>query len=249
MLLKYNAEQNNGGIVISKKAIILLSTLLGMFCLFTPTAHLKTSTLPTVGTLRAEQTFLKSDSLQIMAKAYTEEESKKFLRKNLLKRGYQPVQITIQNNSREPFSLSTGSVDLPTASPSKVAKKLMISAIPRGIALRVASLFFWPFMVPSTIDSIITTKTFKILRNDLESKLVKKETIAPYSIYNRIVFVPVKEFKGSFDITLIELDSLKPKVVHIEGLEKGKTVEASSDVDQKNQPQEKIEDLDQESAS
>ena len=65
----------------------------------------------------------------------------------------------------------------------------------------------------------------------MQSKLVKKEVIAPYSIYNRIVFVPIAEFKGSFDVTLIEIPSLKPKVVHILGLEMGKTIETTSDVE------------------
>ena len=45
------------------------------------------------------------------------------------------------------------------------------------------------------------------------------------------MFVHSDEFKDSFDITLIDLNTLKPKVVHIQGLEKGGMVEAYSDVD------------------
>ncbi|MCX6991419.1 MAG: hypothetical protein NTX49_10240 [Chlamydiae bacterium] len=215
----------------NKKLVFIMSGLIAAFGLFTPWDSYRTSNLPTVATMNAEETFLRADTLHVIAKAYTSEESKKYLRKDLLRKGYQPVQITIQNNSAEEFSLSSGSVDLPTADPSKIAHKLLHSAIPRSIALRVASLFFWPFAIPSTIDSMITLKSYKTIKNDLQSKLVKKEVIAPYSIYNRIVFVPIAEFKGSFDVTLIELHSLKPKVVHISGLEMGKTIETTSDVD------------------
>jgi|GEM_PF-545152 len=213
-----------------KKTIIILASLIAVFGLFTPWSNYKSSQWPTIPTLNAELTFLRSDTLHIVAKAYTPEESKKYLRKDLVSKGYQPVQITIQNNSANEFSLSSGSVDLPTAEPSKIASKMMHSAIPRSLALRAASLVFWPFIFPSTIDSIVTLKNYKLLKHDLQSKLVKKEVVAPYSIYNRVVFVPVSEFKGSFDVTLIELNSLTPKVVHIEGLEMGKTVETSSDV-------------------
>lgn len=212
-----------------KKSIFFISGLIALFGLLTPWNTHKVSNMPTVETLGAETTFLRSNTLQVVAKAYTPEESTKFLNKNLLRKGYQPVQITIQNNSSQEYSLSSGSVDLPTASPSKVTIKLMQSAIPRGIAFKIASFFFWPFMVPSTIDSIITMKTYQSIKNDLQSKLVKQEVVAPYSIYNRIVFVPIDEFKDSFDITLIELQSLKPKIVHIQGLSQGNVVVTDSD--------------------
>ena len=213
-----------------KRKIFIISSLIGAFALFTPWNTYKASKWPTPATLNAEHTFLRSDSLHVVAKAYTPEESKKYLNRDLIAKGYQPIQITIQNNSANEFSLSSGSVDLPSAEPSKIATKMMHSAIPRSIAFRVASLVFWPFIFPSTIDTIATIKSYKILKNDLQSKLVKKEVVAPYSIYNSVVFVPVKEYKESFDVTLIELGSLKPKVVHIEGLERGKTIETSSDV-------------------
>ena len=213
-----------------KKSIIALSTLVAVFALTTPWSSYKSPIWPTVATLTAEQTFLRADTLHIVAKAYTAEESEKYLRKNLIAKGYQPVQITIQNNSANEFSLSSGSVDLPGADPTRIANKMMHSTIPRSIAFRIATMIFWPFVFPSSIDSLVTLKNYKLLKHDLQSKIVKKEVLAPYSIYNRVVFVPVKEFKESFDITLIELNTLDPKIVHIEGLHRGTTVETSSDV-------------------
>ena len=151
-----------------------MSGLIAAFGIFTPWDSYRKSNLPTVATMNAEETFLRADTLHVVAKAYTSEESQKYLRKDLLRRGYQPVQITIQNNSAEEFSLSTGSVDLPTAEPSKIASKLLHSTIPRSIVLRVASLFFWPLAIPTTVDSMITLKSYKTIKNDLQSKLIKK---------------------------------------------------------------------------
>ena len=124
-----------------KRVIFILSGIIALVGICTPWTTSQLSNIPTVETLDAESTFLRSNTIQVVAKAYTPEESTKFLNKNLLRKGYQPVQITIQNNSSQEYSLSSGSVGLPTASPSKVTMKLMQSAIPRGIAFRIASFF------------------------------------------------------------------------------------------------------------
>jgi len=214
-----------------KSKLSLLAAFLLLFGFLKPWKGPEESSIPTVSTLNAESTFLRNNTIHVVAKAYTSEESRKYLNENLLKSGYQPVQITIQNNSADEFSLSTGSVDLPTVSSSKVAKIVTNAALPRSIAYKIVGIFFWPMVFPSTIDSVITIKNYTSFKNDLQSKILKKEVVAPYSIYNRVVFVPSDQFKESFDLTLIELSSLKPKVIHISGLEVGKTVEANSNVE------------------
>ena len=51
----------------------------------------------------------------ITSKAYTPEESKKHLDRDLQSRGYQPVQVTIQNNTADTFLYDEASVSLPSA--------------------------------------------------------------------------------------------------------------------------------------
>src|SRR3972149_7071984 len=89
--------------------------------------------------------FVKEEKgLSITAKAYNEAESKQFLERDLLSRGYQPIQISIQNNSPQSYALKLDELELERVPPHEIARKVMRGAIPRSIAYKVASFLFWP---------------------------------------------------------------------------------------------------------
>ncbi len=153
---------------------------------------------------------IKDRGVVIFARAITPDESKRYFGHDLISRGVQPLQLMIQNNTSEEYSLCPSSIDLDRVEASKVAFKVTKSAIPRAIAYRVASLLFWPFAIPSTIDSIRVATHHNKLKRDLKAKAVKDEVIAPYTTFHRILFVPVQKFKEVFKVTLIDLDTLQP---------------------------------------
>lgn len=157
---------------------------------------------------------LNDNRVVVIAKAMTVEESKRNFGHDLISRGIQPLHVTIENNTSEEYSLCPSSVDLPCVKPDKVAFKITKSSIPRGIAYRVASLFFWPLMIPSTIDSIRVMSHHKNLKKDFLAKSMKDEIVAPYSTFHRVLFVPQEHFKHVFKVTLIELESLKRTEFH-----------------------------------
>jgi hypothetical protein len=148
--------------------------------------------------------------VNITAKAMTSNESKKNFGHDLISRGVQPLQLSIQNNTSNEYSLCPSSVDLPRIEASTVAFKVTKSTIPRAIAYKIASFFFWPFMIPSTIDSIRVLAHHSSLKKDLMAKSMKNEVVAPYSTFHRVLFVPQDEFKETFKVTLIDLDTLEP---------------------------------------
>jgi len=88
----------------------------------------------------------------------------------------------------------------------ELAWKETKKALPRGIALRIASLFFWPLMIPSTIDGIITYKAHRTLAKDLEAKTLKEkeEIIPPYATVSRILYVKQEGFEKEFSVSLQE---------------------------------------------
>ena len=146
----------------------------------------------------------------VTAKAMNPKESQQSFGHDLISRGVQPLQLSIQNNTSNEYSLCPSSVDLPRIEPSKIAFKVTKSSIPRAIGYKIASFFFWPFMIPGTIDSIRVLAHHKHLKKDLTAKSMKNEIVAPYSTFNRVLFVPKEKFKDTFKVTLIELDSLEP---------------------------------------
>jgi hypothetical protein len=120
----------------------------------------------------------------------------------------QPVQITIQNNSAKSFCLSTESVDLDNLSASVVASCVHRSYIPRSIGFKVAAFFFWPFVIPSVIDSIVTYSHHKKMKQDYAAKSLKDEgeVLVPYSTTHRVIFVKPQNLQEYLTLYLSDGD-------------------------------------------
>jgi hypothetical protein len=166
---------------------------------------------------------LDKNQLLVTARMMTVEESKRNFGHDLISREVQPLQLTIQNNTSDEYSLCPSSVDLPRVDAGKIAFKITKSAIPRSIAYKIAGFFFWPFMIPGTIDSIRVLSHHQKVKKDLQAKSMRDEVVAPYSTFNRVLFVPEKEFQETFKVTLIELESLQPQEFEVTAESSGST--------------------------
>lgn len=144
--------------------------------------------------------------VHISAKLYDAEESKAYLDRDLLRVGFRPIQITIQNNTPHVYALSTKSTPEGFTEGRQIAKYVTLSAVPRAIALKVASIFFWPFMIPSAFDTILTFKAHQKMKKDYHAKSVKEteEWILPYSTVHRVLFLASKEPIENFPLLLKE---------------------------------------------
>jgi len=164
---------------------------------------LRPQTLPFVGSMLEP---FSEEGIHIRAKVYSPRESMIYLNRDLIHRGLQPLQVTIQNNTGNSFYLSNSGLDLPNMPSKAVAGKLMRSAIPRSIAFRIAGFFFWPLLIPGTIDSIITMKNYFDIRQDYYAKSIKDqpELIVPYSTVNRVIFLPSDLDADQFTLYLQE---------------------------------------------
>lgn len=161
---------------------------------------------PMISMENANHAFAKeTKGITVTAKQYTSNESVDYLDRNLIKLGYQPIQVTIQNHTGSIYELSKEGISLPSASPNRVALSVSAQTLPRSIALKVASLFFWPFMIPSTLEGIATMKTHYQIWKDYSAKAVKEgaEEIAPYAVFHRVIFVPKEEIRENITVTLV----------------------------------------------
>lgn len=186
-----------------------LAALAGVFLLTTGFERHHIHPLKPISTEMLPCFSLEETKVVVVSKAMTPDDSKRNFGHDLISRNVQPVQITIQNNTANEYSLCPSSVDLPRIDASKVAFKVTKSSIPRAIGYKIASLFFWPFMIPSTIDSIRVMSHHQKIKKDMMAKSVKQEVVAPYSVYNRVLFVPKDKFQKSFKVTLIDIESLQ----------------------------------------
>jgi hypothetical protein len=147
--------------------------------------------------------------VRVSARAYTPEESKAHLSRDLVRRGYQPIQVTICNNSPRTYTFSSARVGLDLVSAKEAAARVTRSALPRSLAYKLASVIFWPLAIPGTIDTIRTLKAHQALRRDFEAKAMKEEeeALPPYASVSRLLFVPQEAYTATFTVTLIDAET------------------------------------------
>lgn len=189
---------------MKNKGFVIVFGIIGLFSILTMRENYRhNSSVPEFNLLSA----FTHEGLQVSYKTLSSDESKQYLSRDLIENGYQPIHVTIQNNTSNTYQIAPSSVNMPTASGKEVANKITKSALPRAIAFRIASFFFWPLMIPSTIDSIKTHATHKSLKRDFSAKSIKEETILPYSTVHRLLYIPLEEYKEHFTFTLIDKNS------------------------------------------
>jgi hypothetical protein len=189
---------------MKSKIFIVIFGIVGLFSILTIRENYKTnSSVPEFKSLAP----FTEEGLEVSYKALSSNESNEYLNRDLLDFGYQPVHVTIQNNTPNAYEISPENVSMPLVSDKEVVSQLMKAALPRSIGFKIASFFFWPLMIPSTIDSIKTYTTRKSLRKDFAAKAFKDEILLPFSTTHRIIFVSMEDYQDDFTINLVNSNS------------------------------------------
>ncbi len=177
-------------------------------------ANYKASSLNSLSTevMHSQET---SEAVLVSAKAFTKQDCKTYLDRDVIAKGYQPVQIYIQNNSSNNYIFSLSRVDINCAKYEAVAEKVHTSTLGRATAYGVGALFLWPLAIPAVVDGIKSSEANQSLDIDFEQKSARDQIIGQHSSFNKLLFVPINEFKSKFKITLIDQASNTPKVVDV----------------------------------
>ncbi len=154
-----------------------------------------------------------TDSVLATSKVFNKADCKRFLDRNVIGKGYQPVQVYIKNNSDKSYLFSLSRVSLPCVASEEVAKRVHTSTVGRAVGYGVASLFVWPMIVPAIVDGIKSAEANEHLDYDFAAKTARDQMILPHSNMNTVLFVPVNNFQEAFTITLIEEGTGKTKEI------------------------------------
>ena len=146
----------------------------------------------------------------IAAKALNKSECKRYLGRDVIKKGYQPVQITIDNRSKKHWVFSRQGVSLPCAPADEVAKLVHTSTAGRATAYGVGGLIFWPLLIPAVLDGCGSAAANDQLDADFDAKAARDEILQPYAQVNTILFVPRSAYREDFTITLIDRETQEP---------------------------------------
>lgn len=157
----------------------------------------------------------KEEGISVVSKAFTQNDCERFLDRNVLAEGYQPVQIYIENDSEKNYSFSLNRISLPVARPEEVAEKVHTSTVGRAVGYGVGALLLWPLAIPAIVDGIKSSQANAALDSDFAAKAARDQVIFPHSRFNAIIFVPSDAYQNTYTLTLMDLDTQEPKLFNL----------------------------------
>ena len=204
---------------------ILMSLGIGMAILLTGCASYQANSLSPLNPEHV-RTYENMEGISIGCKAYTVEDCYNYLDRNVIAKGYQPVQLTFYNQSNKSYLFSTKGVSLICASPKEVARTVHTSTAGRvtgytlgglGGILVLPSTF--PLFIPAIVDGIKSSNANGALDADFSVKAKDSFEIRPNSYSTTLVFVPKAYYTPIFELSLSDQKTGESKVVALSAVQ------------------------------
>lgn len=170
-----------------------------------------------LNSLASEMVLIHSSENDVVigAKAFNRADCKRYLDRDVIAKGFQPVQLCIQNNSNKEYLFAIDRVGLSTARAEEVAERVHTSTVGRATGYGIGALFLWPLAIPAIVDGIKSANANDALDMDFSAKVARDQVIHRHSNFNKLIFIPVSEYQPTFTVTLIEQDSNQPKTMNV----------------------------------
>lgn len=192
-----------------RKSILMVSAI----SFLAGCASYDASSLDSLSSRAAVRSSTSKGSVVVVAKAFTKADCKKYLDRDVLSKGYQPIQLYIQNNSDKSYSFSLNRLNLSCARVEEVAEKVHTSTVGRVVGYGAAAwLTFGIFVIPAVVDGIKSAQANDLLDEDFAAKVATDHVIDPYCSFNKIIFVNKQELSSRIKVTLVDLESNAPEV-------------------------------------
>lgn len=149
----------------------------------------------------------KEQTISFAYRVFSQSDCKKYLDRDVLAKGYQPIHITLSNNTNRYLYVSTTGFSLPCVMAEEVAQKVHTSTSKRAVSYGVAGLFIWPFLIPAVVDGVGSSQANQQLDLDFGQKTIRDQTVSPYSTINGLIFVPCAYFHEDFTFTVIDSEN------------------------------------------
>lgn len=146
-------------------------------------------------------------SITMATYVYTKADCRYFLDRNLIAKGYQPIQITITNNSSHTYKIAKENFSLPTVPSEIVAQSAHTNTVARALGYGIAAIFVFPFIIPAIVDSIGSEKANQKLDADFARKSLRDQALKPHRITNGLIFVANEDFDEDFTFTVIDQET------------------------------------------
>ena len=142
------------------------------------------------------------DSISFSYRLFTAKECKESLNaKNLIKKGYQPIQITVTNKSDKNISISSKNFSLPCVSVDEITEVLYQSRKKQSRNLGIAGCFVggWTLIVPSIVRSYGADDYHDEMHKNLTEKSLSATVLSGATV-SGLIFVKRSDFRSDFSL-------------------------------------------------
>lgn len=157
--------------------------------------------------------------LSIACKVFNEIDCEKYLGRDVLDEGYQPVQLTITNHSPKNFTFSSKRVSLALADAQEVANSVHTSTAKRvGLYTAGGVVTSGLLFIPAVVDGIKSAEANKQLDNDYNEKAKSSVAIGSFETVNVVLFASLDEEHDlkTFNVTFINQDTKQPVTIEVQ---------------------------------
>lgn len=148
-----------------------------------------------------------SQNIIVGCKAYSAEESVGYLGKDVVSAGYQPLHITIENNSDRFLKFSASNMSLKTVPADIVAQSVYTNTTKRVVGWGIAGLFLPVLWIPGIVHASSSYKANEKLTQDFQTKAATDRILAPHTKIDGLLFVDIADFNTSWTLLLIDTAS------------------------------------------
>jgi hypothetical protein len=168
------------------------------------------------------------ENVTLACKALSKKECKKYFDRDIIGKGYQPLLMTIINDTNRQILFSPEGVSLPVCSPQEVARKCHTSTAGRATAYGVGALFLWPLAIPAIVDGVKSSKANTKLDRDFSKKNLEQIVINPYATHDGVIFFSNNEYQESFTVKLVDKETRQKFEYYVKDLEGHFSLEETS---------------------
>jgi hypothetical protein len=148
-----------------------------------------------------------SKNIILKCKVFSAEECMGYLGKDVISAGYQPLHITIENNSERFFSFSSRNISFKTISPEIVAQSVYSNTTKRIVGWGIAGLFIPLLWIPGIVHAGSSYTTNEKITQDFQIKAATDRILAPNTKIDGLLFVDIADFNTSWTLLLTDTTS------------------------------------------
>ena len=145
------------------------------------------------------------DSISYAYRVFNVDDCKKYLDRDVISKGYQPIHVTFTNNSNHTLNFSLKGFNMPCVPAYEVANTVHTSTTKRAVGYGVAGLFVWPLLIPAVVDGVGSHEANKKLDDDFSHKTLQDQLISPRSTINGLIFIVANNFTAPLEMTVTDV--------------------------------------------